>query len=150
NATPVYVYVGTDNKISSTGTFDATGQPVLFMPGRTDFEVPFGGSPVKWDLRTYDGNSKLLMTATATTTSPTCTSLTSGRTAGAATTEEGLSTSETSPVSSQRGNSSETRQEKTLPSVNLFPNPASSSVTVHLPGEVIVPRGVVLTDMNGR
>ncbi len=59
NSTPVYVPIGVNNKLSSTGSFDGSQQAVIFLPGNgtTRFNVPFDGVQLKWELKTYEGNT---------------------------------------------------------------------------------------------
>ncbi len=74
NSTPVYVPIGANNKLSSTGSFDSSLQPVVFLPGNgtTRFNVPFDGVQLKWELRTYEGNTLVLEYVTAKSTSVRC------------------------------------------------------------------------------
>lgn len=72
NATVVYVPIGPDNKLSSAGSFDASNQPVIFMPGTTRFDVPFDGVKLTWELRTYETNKKTSVASDASSTSGKC------------------------------------------------------------------------------
>lgn len=73
NATPLYVPIGTDNSVSSaSGLFDASAQPVVFMPGLTRFDVPFDGNKVTWTVRSYDSDHKTSVASNASSTSSRC------------------------------------------------------------------------------
>lgn len=72
NATPLYIPVGTDNKLTSTGAFDGSSQPFIFNPGITRFTVPFSGSTLKWELKTYNSSQKTATSSTASSTSNRC------------------------------------------------------------------------------
>ncbi|RYZ17182.1 MAG: T9SS type A sorting domain-containing protein [Sphingobacteriales bacterium] len=72
NATPLYIVVGDDNKLSSTGVFDGSAQPFLFQPGITRFNVPFSGTSLKWELKTYNSTLKTATSSTASSTSNRC------------------------------------------------------------------------------
>lgn len=74
NSTPVYIPVGVNNKLSSTGSFDASQQAVIFLPGNgtTRFEVPFDGTALKWELRSYECNTLVTESVTARASSVRC------------------------------------------------------------------------------
>ncbi|MEP7143520.1 MAG: MBG domain-containing protein [Ferruginibacter sp.] len=81
NGTPVYVQVGSDNKLSSSGSFESSQQPFIFVPGITRFNVPFDGSSLKWELKTYDCFTKTLTSASASASSGRCNSYTETKSA---------------------------------------------------------------------
>ncbi len=74
NSTPLYIPVGPDNKLSSTGAFDGSAQPFLFAPGITRFSVPFSGTTLKWELKTYNSTQKTATSTSASSTSSRCNS----------------------------------------------------------------------------
>ncbi|RYG37136.1 MAG: T9SS type A sorting domain-containing protein, partial [Chitinophagaceae bacterium] len=74
NATPLYIAIGADNKLSSTGAFDGSAQPFIFNPGITRFEVPFSGTTLKWELKTYNSSQKTATSSSASSTSSRCAS----------------------------------------------------------------------------
>ena len=144
NSTTVYVPIGVDNKLSSTGSFDGSQQPVIFLPGTatTRFNVPFDGVSLKWELRTYEGNIKILESATASASSKrTCTySYTSSRSLLTSATIEKVK------------DSTETAGTVTIPegNVNVFPNPAQSQAIIYFQNEIIDENGNSLYDVSGR
>jgi hypothetical protein len=80
NATPVYVPWGTDNNLSSaTGLFDGSTLPKLFPPGTIYFHIPFDGTKLVWELRTYDTNKKTSTATNASSTSSRCPGITMAR-----------------------------------------------------------------------
>jgi hypothetical protein len=72
----VYIPVGTLNKLSSTGSFDGSQQPVVFLPGNgtTRFDVPFDGVSLKWQLTSYECNTLVTEYVIAKSTSTKCSS----------------------------------------------------------------------------
>ena len=110
NATPVYVPIGNENKITSTGSYDNSQQPVIFMPGTTSFDIPFDGSQLTWELKTYESNKKTSVASNASSTSNKCNS--NNSTTGA----RGVTVSETVSVAKE--------------SISVYPNPAKNKVQV--------------------
>jgi hypothetical protein len=134
NATPVYVPVGTDNKISSAGRFDASAQPIIFMPGTTSFRVPFDGASLKWELRTFDSNKKTSTSSTASANSNRC--------------------SNTPIVSGTSGQASMVNEQAAIEKeeskiLSIFPNPAQLNTTVNF-GIDPVGKPIMLIDAHGR
>jgi hypothetical protein len=54
NNTAVYIPVGADNYISSSGIFDDSGLPEVFLPEKGVFAVPFDGNLMVWAVTSYD------------------------------------------------------------------------------------------------
>jgi hypothetical protein len=143
NPTPVYVPVGVDNKLSSTGSFDGSQQAVLFLPGTgsTRFNVPFDGISLKWELKTYEGNTKVTESVTASASSKrTCTYSTSARLANTNTTAE------------EEKDTVESTATEIVPAggVNVFPNPARDRAAIYMAGKLIMPGESLLFDTYGR
>jgi hypothetical protein len=76
NNTPVYVTIGTNNKLTSTGSYSGSGLPVLFMPGETYFNVPFDGTSLRWDIKSYEGSTLKTQSATASLSTVRCNTIT--------------------------------------------------------------------------
>lgn len=130
NATPVYVPVGVDNKINSTGSFDASQQPVLFMPGTTRFDVPFDGTQLIWELKTYETNKKTSVASTASSGSNKCN--------GTYTT---LARGVALPAPAAVENSNE---------INVYPNPVKNKVLVKSKNGSMNERSILLLDAIGK
>lgn len=75
NATTVYIPKGADNNITSDGTFDAIIQPVIFRSGLTLFDVPFDGTRILWELKSYETNRKTSVATDASSNSKKCNNL---------------------------------------------------------------------------
>lgn len=130
NSTPVYVPVGADNKLSSSGSFDASLQAFIFLPGNgtTKFNVPFDGVSLKWELRTYDGSTKVTKSVTANTSSKKCTTI----------------------ASRSAETTSEEVEEVPIINTTVYPNPAGTSVIINTLTEPLSEKGILLFDINGK
>ncbi len=133
NATPVYVPVGVDNKLSSTGSFDASQQPFIFNPGITRCNVPFDGTSLKWELKTYQSSVKTLASVTASSASTVCVNYVSGRSANNTNTKV-----KANPVEIPESN------------VSAYPNPGTDRVRIYLLNDVLNEKGNSLFDIYGR
>jgi hypothetical protein len=79
NYTSVYILAGSDNRLTSTGSF--SGQvPQLFPKGTNQFEVLFDGSPLTWTVKSYYFTQLRTNSATASSDSPRCQNNSSART----------------------------------------------------------------------
>jgi hypothetical protein len=107
----VYVPIGPDNKLTSTGSFDGSNQLVIFTPGTTRFDVPFDGVKLTWELRTYETNKKTSVASDASSTSGKCSINYTTSARG----ETGAVTVAEIPVEQQ---------------LTLYPNPASHTTVV--------------------
>lgn len=137
NKVAVYIPQGTDNKLSSTGSFDASQQPAVFAPGITRCNVPFDGTTLKWDVRSYEGNNKVLESVTASASSKKCINYAGGRVVGNTTADV--------------ADASKIVAEKNLPgNVAVFPNPTTGRTIINFPGEAINIKGLQLMDALGR
>jgi len=128
NPTPVYVAIGPDNRISSTGSFDASAQPIIFMPGTTRFSVPFDGVKLSYELKTYETNKKTSVASVASSTSGRCsnTFITTARMAAAAEPLDGGA------------------------AIQAFPNPAGSRLRITLRDAQLLGATLELVDDVGR
>jgi hypothetical protein len=109
NTTPVYVAIGSDNKLTSLGSFDGSGQPMVFMPGITSFNVPFDGTKLIWELRTFETNKKTSVASDASSTSNKCNNVYT-------TSPRGGVSAESEIIASQN--------------LSIYPNPAKGSVMI--------------------
>jgi len=150
NSTPVYIPVGVNNKLSSTGSFDASQQEVIFLPGNgtTRFEVPFDGTALKWELRSYECNTLVTESVTARATSKRCS--TTGRSEWEEIPDE-METEDTpdnnEEVTKQPDPAAE--QTKTGNAV-LYPNPASDRVIITLQQGLLNDKSLFIYDVSGR
>lgn len=128
NATPVYIPIGADNSVSSsTGLFDAAAQPVVFVPGLTQFDVPFDGSKVTWTVRSYDSDHKTSVATNASSSSSRCSG--SVRMMSPASVEE---TTTSNPIDAR-----------------VYPNPAHDRVVVNLKSGVLSENGLTIYNAAG-
>jgi hypothetical protein len=128
NATPVYVPVGPNNKITSTQPYSGS-QTILFLPG-TNAAAPFkfNGQKLTWDLVTNDGISKKSVSqAYANSSSPKCKAL--GQT---------VVTNATADIVPEG-------DEKTL----LYPNPTDSRLWIATTG-IGLGKSIAVSDAEGR
>ena len=129
NSTPVYVPIGNDNKLTSLGSFDGSGQPIIFMPGTTSFNVPFDGLKLTWELRTYETNKKTSVASDASSTSNKCNNVfTTSARSGAAGVENEVLTSQ---------------------NLSVYPNPTKGSIKITGPS-VFFDKSVEVFDATGR
>ena len=69
----VYIPVGPDNLLSSSGSFNNAEQPEAFMPGGGTFQIPFDGTDLTWTLASYNHKGqKTSQGATANSGSNSC------------------------------------------------------------------------------
>ncbi len=131
NATPVFVPIGPDNKLrtqSGPDGFDGSNQPELFMPGTTAFFVPFDGTSLTWEIRTFETNHKSSVASTASSSSSRC--------------------SFTSPVARVAEEQAADEAAGGLPMV--YPNPAHHSITVRVQDQILDAGRLRLYDAAGR
>ena len=138
NTTTVYVPIGNDNKLTSTGSFDGSMQPMIFVPGITHYNVLFDGGTLKWSLGTYSGNTKIVESVTASSSSYKCVNYAGGRTDNTNTTAVQNASKIVQPEKNPAGN------------VNVFPNPARNLATIYLSNDIINVKGLLLIDAYGR
>ncbi len=137
NSVPVYVPVGVNNLVTSTGSFDASQQPVVFLPGNgtTRFNVPFDGVSLKWTVKTYEVNTLVTESVTVSSSSNKCATTTYTRSANPDMNEpEKVKVSEIIPG----GN------------VHVYPNPARDWVTIYFANEKINEKELKMVDSYGR
>ena len=137
NTTPVYVPIGTNNKLTSAGSFDGSQQPVVFLQGTgtTKFSVPFDGVSLKWDLKTYEVNTIVTESVTASSSSKKCATTTYTRSANPEITEP-----------------AKVIVPETLPggNVHVYPNPAKDMAVIYFANQVISEKELKLYDSYGR
>lgn len=146
NSTPVYIPVGTLNKLSSTGSFDGSQQAVVFLPGNgtTRFEVPFDGTSLKWELKSYEGNTLVTEYVIAKSTSTKCS--TTGRNGTDEPDENTAAEKPTRVVEVYKQPLPETIYGNAL----LYPNPASTKVVITLPQGLLNAKTISLFDVSGK
>ena len=149
NSTPVYIPVGTLNKLSSTGSFDGTQQPVVFLPGNgtTSFEVPFDGVSLKWELKSYEGNTLVTEYVIAKSSSARCS--TTGRSTLDAP-DENTAAEKPTRVMEESKQPVQAVQEHAAGNALLYPNPASDRVIITLPQGVLNEKSLLIYDVSGR
>lgn len=131
NSTPVYVPIGIDNRLRSANGaagFDGSNQPVLFMPGTTTFNVPFDGSTLTWEIRTFESNHKASVASTASSSSSRCSFTTGAR----------ISDDNTGEIVNEEKN------------ILVYPNPATRTLTIQSPQELLNVKQMKLFDVTGR
>jgi hypothetical protein len=133
NKTALYVPIGIDNAVTGTGSFNASQQPKVFQPGKTYFDVPFDGTSLRWELKTYDTYKKTAVATTASLSSSRC--------------------SYTTTTTAQRGvavNDMTVEEATQIAGKNVYPNPASKSILVYLDKDEIDQKGMVIFDVTGK
>ncbi len=146
NSTPVYIPIGSLNKLSSTGSFDGSQQAVVFLPGNgtTRFDVPFDGMSLKWQLTSYEGNTLVTEYVIAKSTSTKCS--TTGRNAMDEPDENTAAEKPTRVVEVNK----QPLQEQVTGSAVLYPNPASEKVIITLPQGMLNAKTLSIYDVSGR
>jgi hypothetical protein len=136
NNVPVYVPVGANNLVTSTGSFDASQQPVVFLPGNgtTRFNIPFDGVSLKWTVKTYEVNTLVTESVTVSSSSKKCATTTYTRSSNPDLSEPEIIVSEMIPG----GN------------VHVYPNPARDKVTIYFANEKINEKELKMVDSYGR
>ena len=137
NSTPVYVPIGPDNKIISSGLFNASAQPVIFMPGTTKFDVPFNGQTLKWELTTYESTYKICTSIVASFFSCRC-----SNNVQRTVTRENITDDEFEQESVQES-------DQNIKPMNIYPNPAHNRITLEL-GQVYSKQHIDIIDIFGR
>lgn len=146
NSTPVYIPIGNLNKLSSTGSFDGSQQPVVFLPGNgtTRFEVPFDGVSLKWQLTSYECNTLVTEYVIAKSTSAKCS--TTGRNTMD---EPDENTAAEKPTREGEVNKLPL-QEPITGNALIYPNPASGKVVITLPQGMLNAKTLSIYDVSGR
>ena len=133
NTTVVYVPVGTNNLITTTGKY--SGQlPVAFLPGSGQFKIFFDGTKMTWTLATNNGNHCTAVAAVASSTSNRCSSGSGTYQVGA---EEQTITGETMETAIE-------------PNTSVYPNPTRNQVTIRVQQATISSTNVEIIDAYGR
>lgn len=141
NSTAVYVPVGPDNIIKTSGSYSGD-QPRLFLPGITRFDIYFDGSKMTWTVRSYEVNQQASVASIASSTSSRCTSpdisssqLFASGSSGVFNTNNGVAT----------GNSGNVVE---ISEAEVYPNPVNDLVIIRW--KQISDRGILITDINGK
>ncbi len=143
NATTVYVPIGPDNKLTSSGgSFNGSAQPVIFRPGKTYFDVPFDGIKLTWELRTYESTHKTAVASDASSASGRCNNYTASRAVN----------SGTNVTVAEAKEPYKAAVTEIIPqsNVSVYPNPARDRATIYISNELINGKGVLLFDTYGR
>ncbi len=142
NATPVFVALGSNNILTTSGRF--SGQPpTVFLVGSGQFKIYFDGSKMTWTLITYNGNHKSSTAAVASSTSSKCSSGTITNETGV---QSGVATAET-VADSVAEPAAEPVAE---PASSLYPNPTKGPVTIYIKDGIISSNNVQLSDSYGK
>ncbi len=113
NSTVVYVPLGTNNKITSSGHY--SGQlPIVFMPGSGQFKIYFDGTKITWTLATNNSHYCTPVTAVASSTSTKCSGGSGTYQAGAVESTATTETMESAPEAS----------------ASIYPNPTRDLVNI--------------------
>jgi hypothetical protein len=132
NSTLFYVPVGTNNKITTTGSY--SGQlPIVFQPGSGQFKIYFDGTKMTWTLTTYNGNHSTAVAATASSTSSRCSS-------GSGTLQAVVEDSITN----------ETAETPIEPTASIYPNPSKGLVTINIKNGTLSSANIQIIDAFGR
>jgi hypothetical protein len=127
NAHPVYVGIGPENRITGTGKFENSNQPVLFLPGTGTWQARFDGSRITWSLTTYNGIHKSSTASNASSTSNRC-------------------NTKSATIVSQNTSSTLLHDE----ALKAYPNPTNDKVYLSLGDREILQKDVFISDVAGR
>ncbi len=146
NATPLYIPVGNDNKLTSAGSFDNALQPNVFTPGNTYFNIPFDGISLKWEITTYETTHKTSTSSSASSNSNKCNN-TLPRYSGPV-----ISDPKDIKTASGVTEKEEIVVEQLIPggNVHVYPNPARDKATIYFANQVINEKTLKLVDSYGR
>jgi hypothetical protein len=126
NATAVYVPVGTNNLVTSTGKFENKLQPVVFLPGTGTWQARFDGNKITWSVRTWYGTCLTLSSAYATSTSAKCTK-------------------------SYEVDNTEELVSSVKPGEPIaYPNPTTDKVYITVGNRTVLEKGVLISDFTGK
>lgn len=165
NATPVYVYIGTNNKLTSTGSYDGSALPVLFMPGETYFDIPFDGTSLKWEIRTYDGSNLKTKSATASLSTNRCnvctitsrsavTDILSDNASKTITNNEPVITPVKKTAALNTTNATQLKisdiTSVTSGNIKMYPNPIINKATLNFGGEQMNRSEILISDAYGK
>jgi hypothetical protein len=125
NSTAVFIPVGGDNSIKTSGTYSGT-PPQVFSPGTGTFDVYSNSLPVTWTVKSYQCGVKVTSNAVASSTSPKCTYI------------------------AQSSSPAKAASLPLKPGFKLYPNPAVNSVTIHVNNAIINNGSISVTDIAGK
>jgi subtilisin family serine protease len=100
----VYIPKGPDNVIASSGLFDDSEQPEVFLPGNHTFAVPFDGTLLTWTVASYNHKGQK--------------------------TSEGASASSSSKKCKKSAEADEGEHGIQFTGIRVFPNPATEKVYI--------------------
>jgi hypothetical protein len=144
NATAVYVAVGDNNLIATSGRY--SGQPpAVFLVGSGQFRIYFDGSKLTWTLITYNGNHSTSVAAVASSTSSKCSSGTGTLSAGE---QSSNSTLEIVALTDSAGVKDSV--VLTDPEAAVYPNPTKGYVTINLKTGSVTSNTMPITDVYGK
>jgi len=132
NSTKVWVPLGADNQLVSTGgTFSGT-PPVVFNQGENFFDVYFDGKKLTWSISSFSGSTKVTNSDYLTSTSRICTIL--GQAAPVGTMNF---IDQTAPMG----------EVKVLA---VYPNPVSSRLVIRSPMAGLTDKDIAVFDIQGK
>ncbi|MBL0133876.1 MAG: T9SS type A sorting domain-containing protein [Chitinophagaceae bacterium] len=130
NSVPVFVPRGPDNSMTSLGQMGGQ-QPELFNPGTGYFSIPFDGKKITWNLKTYEGYTKVTETATASSTSKRCS----------------VVRTTSNPTTTQRSAAMEVTEQIVF---GVYPNPVTDKVTISFKNVILQSKDVTVYDVAGK
>ena len=134
NATVLYVPIGNNNKITTSGRYSGQ-QPTVFNVGSGQFKIYFDGTKMTWTLTTYNGNHNTSVAAVASSTSSKCSS--------------GTGTAQVGIQSSVNGGST-TEVSTSDPAATVYPNPTRGLVTINLINATMSSSDIQIVDTYGK
>jgi hypothetical protein len=127
NATPIYVPIGSNNSITTSGKYSGK-QPQVFLTTGGTFTIPFDGNKMTWTLVTYNGNQKTSVASDASSTSSRCSA--------------SLAYNNSIVISSQS-------DKPTTNQITGYPNPVTNKVRINITGAASVGNDLILLDLPG-
>ncbi|MEO6406030.1 MAG: MBG domain-containing protein [Ferruginibacter sp.] len=156
NSSALYIPVGPDNKITSTGLFDNSQQAFIFTPGNTYFDVPFDGNTLSWQLTSYESTHKSSTSTNASSGSNKC-NLTTPTVVKVleAGKEEKVIPNEIKVVVNEKKAGTELKVVNITPlvtvaKVSIAPNPVNDRAIVMVSNALIDLKDIHLFDVSGR
>lgn len=138
NNMPVSIPAGSDNYVTTNGQY-SVNPPETFKVGKGCYNVDFSGSNITWTIQYYLNGTKVIQNAVATTSSPKCDD------------DDDDDDHHLISMTSQSNSALlSTISGSGKPLFEIYPNPASDKVIIHIVNINVSSKNISLFDLTGK